>query len=164
MVSSARPEKWKGVGQDAGQRLQVPRQPAEKECRHLLAGGARHSSGGTGAAACPGRAGVAGGADPEDDNESQREQIAFLDNRLRAGGGSNFAHMGVIICLARKPMSSAEPQDCPRKLRRKALFSEVDLTFVNRRIQSTKTGRSKILGCVVDCPKPSPDLLPGRAE
>ena len=63
--------------------------------------------------------------------------------------------MGVIICLARKPMSSAETAASTEKTeKRSALSSEADLTFVSRRIQSTRPGRPKILSCVVDYQNP----------
>jgi hypothetical protein len=96
IVSSPCPENWECVGEDAGERLQIPCQRAPKECCHLLACDVdvileeelqRQPSQHQRLRQCRGENAV-------DDDKTQRKQIALVDFCTRARG---FAHFGLYL-------------------------------------------------------------------
>ena len=102
-MSPACAEKWERVGEDAGERLQIPCQRAlEEECCHLLACDvdvilekelqrqpSQHQ-----------RLRQRRGENAEDDDKPQREQIVLGGFCPRATGRSGFAHSGFICILS----------------------------------------------------------------
>ena len=99
-MPSACPEKGESVGQDAGERLQVPSQaaPEEKLC-HLLASGAYLVLEEELQGKSPKYLGLwqCRGKNAEDDDQSEVDQVAPLHSCPEIARGSDFTHVRYVV-------------------------------------------------------------------